>query len=137
MSSTISHHTALIYVMVMVSAADRDMTDQEIATMSEIVRTLPIFRDYDVGQLASAAESCADILDDEAGLETVFDLITQALPEKLGETAYAIACEVAAADGKISQEELRLLEIIRHQLAVGRLPAAAIERGVRARSMTL
>ena len=31
----------------------------------------------------------------------------------------------------------RLLEIMRHRLAVGRLPAAAIERGARARHARL
>ncbi len=137
MSSTISHHSALVYTMVLVSAADRDMTDNEIATMGEIVRSLPVFRDYDFDLLATAAETCAELLDAEEGLETALALIRQALPDKLCETAYAVACEVAAADGKVSQEELRLLEIIRHRLDIGRLIAAAIERGVRARFVTV
>ncbi len=137
MSSTISHHSALIYTMVLVSAADRDMTDNEIATMGEIVRSLPIFRNYDFDLLATAAETCAELLDAEEGLDTVLALIRQALPDELCETAYAVACEVAAADGKVSQEELQLLELIRHRLDIGRLVAAAIERGVRARYVTL
>ena len=137
MSSTISHHSALIYTMVLVSAADRDMTDNEIATMGEIVRSLPIFRNYDFDLLATAAQTCAELLDAEEGLETALALIREALPDKVRETAYAIACEIAAADGKIAQEELQLLEIIRHRLDVGRLVAAAIERGVRARYVTI
>ncbi len=137
MSSTISHHSALIYTMVLVSAADREMTDNEIATMGEIVRSLPIFRKYDFDLLATAAETCAELLDAEEGLDTVLALIRQALPDELCETAYAVACEVAAADGKVSQEELQLLEMIRHRLDVGRLVAAAIERGVRARYVTV
>ena len=40
-----------------------------------------------------------------------------------------------AADGLATQEELRLLELLRHRLDVGRLEAAAIERGARARHM--
>jgi len=44
---------------------------------------------------------------------------------------------VAAADGKASQEELRLLEMIRDRLDIGRLPAAAIERAARARHATV
>ncbi len=137
MSSTISHHSALIYTMVLVSAADREMTDNEIATMGEIVRSLPIFRNYDFDLLATAAQTCAELLDAEEGLETVLALIREALPDKLCETAYAIACEIAAADGKVSQEELQLLELIRHRLDVGRLVAAAIERGVRARYVAI
>ncbi len=137
MSSTISHHSALVYTMVLVSAADRDMTDNEIATMGEIVRSLPIFRNYDFDLLATAAQTCAELLDADEGLETALALIREALPDKVCETAYAIACEIAAADGKVGQEELRLLEIIRHRFDVGRLVAAAIERGVRARYVTI
>ena len=59
------------------------------------------------------------------------------LPVKLHETAYAIACDLVAADGEVTQEELRLLELIRHRLNVDRLTAAAIERGARARFQTL
>ena len=79
MSSTISHHSALIYTMVLVSAADRNMTDNEIATMGEIVRSLPIFRNYDFDLLATAAQTCAELLDAEEGLETALALIREAL----------------------------------------------------------
>ena len=61
----------------------------------------------------------------------------ETLPEKLYETAYAIACDVVAADGAAGQEELRLLEMIRHELELDRLIAAGIERGARARHMTV
>ena len=39
------------------------------------------------------------------------------------------------ADGQASQEELRLLEMVRHSLDIDRLVAAGIERGARARHM--
>ncbi len=48
------------------------------------------------------------------------------------ETAYAVACDIAAADGKVSEEETRLLEMIRDGLEIDRLVAVAIERGARA-----
>jgi len=51
--------------------------------------------------------------------------------------AYAIACDLVASDGEASQEELRLIELIRHRLNLERLVAAAIERGARARFQTL
>ena len=61
------------------------------------------------------------------------DEIATALPKPLRETAYALACDVAAADGKPVEEELQLLEMIRHRLSVDRLVAAAIERAALAR----
>ena len=128
--------SALIYIMVVMAAADSDMTDSEIMTIGHIIRSLPIFRNYDQDQLPKAAEDCAEILTQEGGLDTIVGLAREALPDGLRETAYALACDVAAADGKVSQEEIRLLEILRHGLSVGRLPAAAIERAARARFAT-
>ncbi len=130
-------HSALIYTMVLVSAADRNMTDSELKSMGEIVRYLPVFRDFDPDVLPKTAKKCAELLGDDQGLDKALDIIVDSLPERLRETAYAIACDVAAADGKATQEELRLLEILRHRLQVGRLAAAAIERGARARHQTL
>ena len=77
------------------------------------------------------------MLQDEEGLDNAIDVIRGALPERLHETAYAIACDVVAADLTASQEELRLLEMLRHSLNIDRLHAAAIERGSRARHMTV
>lgn len=131
------HHTALVYTMVLVSAADSNMTDSEMHTIGEIVSHLPVFADYDRERLTKDALACAELLSEDNGLEKVLDKIVATVPEKLKETAYAVALDVAAADGAASQEELRLLEMLRYRLAVGRLPAAAIERGARARYMRL
>lgn len=60
-----------------------------------------------------------------------------ALPPELRETGYAVACEVVAVDGFASQEELRLLELLRNKLDLSRLHTAAIELGVRARNKTI
>lgn len=129
----LSHHSALIYVMVMVSAADRNMTDAELHTIGEIVSFLPIFRDYDPTLLPQATIACAELLDSEDGLDRALGVIKASLPARLRETAYALACDVAASDGEAHQEVLRLLELMRHRLDIDRLTAAAIERGARAR----
>lgn len=133
----IDPQTALIYTMVLMAAADREMTDAELHTMGDIVKTLPVFTDYDLSRITQSAGDCAELLADEDGLDKAMDMIAEGLPDRIHETAYALACEVAAADGRVSQEESRLLELLRHNLKVGRLPAAAIERGARARHMTL
>ncbi len=123
---------ALIYLMVLVSASDRDMTDAELQTIGDTVRKLPIFEGYEQSRLTATAQECAELLGKPNGLDTAFELIVGALPERVHETAYALACDIAAADGRASQEELRLLEMARDRLSMGRLEAAAIERGTRA-----
>ncbi len=133
----IGHQEALIYTMVLVSAVDGEMTDAELNTIGDIIKHLPIFRDYDLDTLGKTAEACAELLADPAGLDTAGDLIEQALPPKLRETAYALACDVAAADANISQAELELLRWLRGRLGLARLEAAAIERATRAHFITL
>ena len=133
----INHHSALVYTMVLASAADREMTDSELLRIGQIVTRLPVFADYDSDTLTDTTAECAALLDGDDGLDTALEIIHEALPERLYETAYAIACDIVAADLATTQEELRLLEMLRHRLGVDRLAAAAIERGTRARHMTI
>lgn len=128
----ISHHEALIYAMVTVSAADRTMTDREIRKIGDVVRTLPIFDDFKGGDLVKVAEACSIILQRDDGLDTVLELVAS-LPVRLHETAYAMAVEVAAADLHVEQEELRFLQMLRDRLNLDPLTTAAIERAARAR----
>ena len=129
------HHEGLIYAMVLASAADREMTDSEMQSMGDMVRTLPVFQEFSDEDIPAVARACAELLNDDDGLEKAIEFIHTKLPVRLYETAYAISCDVIAADGTASQEELRLLEIIRHSLDIDRLVAAGIERGARARHM--
>ncbi len=131
------HHSALIYAMVLASAADREMTDSELRRIGQIVDRLPVFDDFDSDTLAARAAECAELLNAEDGLEAAIEAIRGALPQKLRETAYAVACEIVVADGRVAQEELRLLEMLAEGLPIDRLAAAAIERGARARHMRL
>jgi len=76
-------------------------------------------------------------LGQEGGMETVISLVKDSLPDRLRETAYALACDIAATDGSVGQEEARLLEFLRFGLDIERLVAASIERGARARYQTV
>ena len=137
MAKAITHHDALIYAMVTMSAVDRTMTNAELARIGNIVNNLPVFDDFDADKLVRVAEDCGEILSAEGGLEEVLNLIARSMPEKLYETAYALAVEVAAADLAVGQEELRLLEMIQDRLGIDALTKAAIERGARARHSIL
>ena len=129
----IDTQAALIYIMVMVAAADNNLADSELQIIGDIVNHLPVFADYDKKRLTKDLKDCAGMLGREAGLEEALKTVKSAIPAKLRETAYALACDVAAAGREPSQEALRLLELLRHRLTLDRLLAAAIERGARAR----
>jgi tellurite resistance protein len=129
----VSTEAALIYTMVIISAADNDMTDSELSAIGGIVHLLPVFEEYDPNMLLETARSCADILSEDDGMVTVLGVIKESIPVALRETAYALAIEIALADGNASPEELRLLELIRFNLNIDRLVAVGIERGAQAR----
>ena len=133
----INHHSALIYTMLLMSASDRRMTDNELAKIGNMVKTLPIFVDYDPNELVHTAEEVARILNGDDGLNIIIQIIRDALPRKLRETAYALACDVIAADRHASAEEVKMLEYLRRQLEIDGLVAKALERGARARHVRL
>lgn len=126
-------HTALVYTMVLVSAAEGQMSDREVGMMSRMVRHLPIFTDFDSDEISAVGEDCAALLKKEDGITIALARIARALPPRLRETAYVLACDVAAADQKVEEAELRLLELLRDRLNIDPLVAAAIERAARAR----
>ncbi len=131
--NTISHHAALVYVMVIVSAADGTMNDRELKAIGDLTRKLPVFEGFDHDRLLSLAQDCSSILQEEEGLAAVLGLVRDALSESLRETAYWLALEVALIDEKVALEEVRVIEVIRRALGLDKLVAAALERGARAR----
>lgn len=127
----------LVAVMIAVSLSDANMRTSELVTIENIVNHLPVFADYDLDRVKTVSNTVFDLFSEEEGLDALFGLIRENLPETLNETAYALACDVAAADGRTNEAELRLLEEIRYELEIDRLHGAAIERGARARYMSI
>ncbi|UPG72002.1 tellurite resistance TerB family protein [Roseomonas gilardii subsp. gilardii] len=129
----LSAQEALVGAMVVMSACDGQMTDAELATMSRLVKELPVFSDFHVSGIETVTEIVLNLLGDTDGLDEVVALIRDALPQRLRETAYLLACEIVAADGDATQDELRFLQDFRIGLDIDRLVAGAIERAAKAR----
>lgn len=128
---------ALVAVMIAISASDETIGTAELVTIERIVNHLPVFRGYDQDRIAVVSRTVLDLFSEEDGLDALFGLVRESLPGRLYETAYALACDVAAADGTLRETELRLLEEMRYELELDRLHAAAIERAARARHMVI
>lgn len=134
MVKVINHHRALIYVMVTMSGVDGLIGEKELKRIGRIVKFLPVFKSFDTDELTQAAQECGEILQqEEGGLSAVLGLVKESVPKELTDTAYALACEVAAADLVVAREELRFLAMLRDALSLDKLTTAAIERGVIAR----
>lgn len=129
-------HDSLIYIMVTMSMVDRNISNRELRRIGDIIKTLPVFADFDENRLMDVSKTCGDILKNEDSLNTILGIAAE-LPDNLHETAYALALEVAAADMQVAQEELRFLQLLRDGLNIDKLVVAALERGARARHQKL
>lgn len=128
---------ALVAVMVAVSASDSRMRTSELVAIQRMVDHAPVFAQYDDDRIRAVSQTVMTLFEEEDGLDALFGLIREALPPKLYETAYALACDVAAADGRLYENEIVMLAEIRDQLDISRLHAAAIELSSRVRHLTL
>ena len=75
----LDHHRALIYTMVIVSAADSDLPDSERRIIGDIVDDLPVFRDFDQSELPGVLNDCTELIGRENGLEQTLTAIKAAL----------------------------------------------------------
>lgn len=124
---------ALIYIMVVSAAADRTLSDGEIERIDALVARLPVFAGFDRTQLPTLAKAALDLTQNANDLEDVLEFVFTDFPERLYDTAYALAVELVAVDLDLKQEELRWLEMLSDYLALDKLVIAAIERAARAR----
>ncbi|GAB5508186.1 MAG: tellurite resistance TerB family protein [Rhizobiaceae bacterium] len=124
---------ALIYLMVMVSASDREMGDPELSRIGFVVGNLPVFEGFQVSRTLDVARECQEWLQRENGFQEILDAIVEAVPERLRETAYLLAVDVAVVDLHVEPEELRMLQIAREKLGLERDAVSAIQRAAKAR----
>ncbi|MBN9309314.1 MAG: tellurite resistance TerB family protein [Devosia sp.] len=128
----LSVQDALIHLMVVTASSDEGVSDRELGIIRHLIERSPVFEGYDLSQLETVANAAVDKTN-SAGFEGVLDQAAAAIPERLHDTAYALAVEVAVVDVQLPQEELRLLEMVRDRLDLDSLVTGAIEASARAR----
>ncbi|HEX2527514.1 MAG TPA: tellurite resistance TerB family protein [Geminicoccus sp.] len=124
---------ALVSTMVLIAAAEGEMTDAELGMIGRLVSTLPVFKDFDRESITEIGRHVALLLQKSRGVDELINDIKDSLDKPLRETAYLLACDVAAADGTAGQEELEVLQSMRDWLELEPLVASAIERAAAAR----
>lgn len=132
-----THQDLLIRVMLAAAMADAAVTDREFGRISSIVTTLPVFSDVDTNRIVENATAVGALLKREDGLDRLLAEVAKGLPERLYETAYALAVEVVSADVTAREEELNFLLMLEDSLELPKLPVAAIEYSARVRHRTL
>jgi tellurite resistance protein len=129
----LSTQDALIHLMVIAATSDATVSDHELSAIGALVGRSPVFEGFDRAQLGEIAAQAVDLIKDSSDIERVLDMVLKAIPDRLHDTAYALAVEVASVDLQLEQEELVLLEMIRDKLELDGLVSAAIEASERAR----
>lgn len=127
---------ALVHLMVIISASDREMADPELSGIGALARTLPVFAGFEPHRLLAVAQESQQWLQRENGLSEILDAVRDTVPSELHPTAYLIAVEVAVIDLHVDPAEVRLLHILRERLDLDRATVEAIEQVVRLRYRT-
>jgi hypothetical protein len=123
----------LIWTMVLASAADRDLSSEEVGAMRDLVEHLPVFRGFKIERLPKVTEACATALGGTNGLEKVTGFIRKTVPRRFGETAYALACDMIASEGRVRDTEIGVLDLLAEVFDIDSLTCAALETAARAR----
>jgi uncharacterized membrane protein YebE (DUF533 family) len=129
----LSPQAALIYAMVVAAESDREIAEEEVNIIGDLVNHLPIFRGVDRQQVTELASACSAQLATPGGIERLYGQIRDALSGPLREAAYALSCDVIAVDCRLQRDEMTALERIRTQLEVDPATARTIERAAQVR----
>lgn len=127
----LSREAALVYAMVCAAGSDREIAQEEIGIIGDLVDHLPIFHGIERRQVRDLAMRCSAQLAGPGGVDAAYGQIRAALAGRLREAAYALSCDVIAVCRP--QQDEQALERIRAQLEVDPATARPIERAARMR----
>jgi hypothetical protein len=131
----LSREAALVYAMVCAAGSGREIAQEEIGIIGDLVDHLPIFHGIERRQVRELATRCSAQLAGPGGMDAVYGQIRGALAGRLREAAYALSCDVIAVCRP--QQDTQRLERVRAQLGVDPAMARTIERAARLRSKEL
>ncbi|OPY30914.1 MAG: Tellurite resistance protein TerB [Methanomassiliicoccales archaeon PtaU1.Bin124] len=97
-------------------AADGVITEEEANGLVISLIRMKMFRGYNGNQMNAVLSKDINIIKKE-GLNALIGKAKESLPQDLCETAFAVATDLALADGEIANEEKEILQKI--QVALG------------------
>src|SRR5690349_1964783 len=116
MAKQVTLHVALIYVMVMIPAADGKMPEIELKRIGRLASFLPVFEGFDTERIIPISRDIQAILAGPEGMDIALEIVKDVVPHRLHDTAYSIAVEIATADLHLDAAEIRFLQMLRARL---------------------
>jgi len=98
-------------------ACDGHISDDEAFGMTTVLNRMRMFENYSNERFRSLINRLIGILK-KRGIDHVLDRAVEALPEKLRETVFANACDLALADGGIEDDEKDFLDNLQKRLRI-------------------
>ncbi len=73
---TLLQPEVLVFLMLTMAAADGQLNDTETARIARLVAVLPVFENLPDNQIPDIIDHFAALMSDEAGLDTLMELVT-------------------------------------------------------------
>jgi tellurite resistance protein len=113
----LSKEEAFAAVSLVSVAADGVITEEEARGLFVQLYRMKMFSGYSDNQMSSMLNKLINIIKKQ-GLEALVIMSKESLPENLKDTAFAVATDLALADGEIAEEEKKLLTKIQQSLGI-------------------
>ncbi len=113
----LSKEEAFAAVSLVAIAASCVITEEEARGMFVQFYRMRTFAGYNDNQMSSMLNKLINIIKKQ-GLDALVGLAKESLPENMRATAFAVATDLALADGEIAEEEKRLLTKVQQSLGL-------------------
>jgi tellurite resistance protein len=113
----LSKEEAFAAVSLVAIAADGVITEEEARGMFVQFYRMRTFAGFNDNQMSSMLNKLVNIIKKQ-GLDALVGLAKESLPENMRATAFAVATDLALADGDIAEEEKKLLTKIQQSLGL-------------------
>ncbi|PSB15973.1 Tellurite resistance protein TerB [filamentous cyanobacterium CCP1] len=108
-SANLSPAEAVAAITLVIVASDGHLSTEEVNSVWPILSRMQLFRSYSSDVVVRMFNKLAGILSRQ-GIDAMLQLAKASLPFELGPTVFAIAADLALADGTVTSEEEAVLE---------------------------
>ncbi len=113
----LSKEEAFSAVSLVSVAADGVITEEEARGLFVQLYRMKMFSGYNDNQMSSMFNKLINIIK-KKGMDSLVVMAKESLPEDMKATAFAVATDLALADGEIAEEEKKLLTKIQQSLGI-------------------
>jgi tellurite resistance protein len=124
-SVTLTQQEAFFAIMLLVVAADGEIADSEVISMYGVTKRMKLYAGLPENQHVALIKKLAGILK-KHGPKVLLEKAAATLPANLKPTAFAVATDLAFADGTVENEERAILEAIYQHLGLAQEQATKI-----------